>query len=77
LDRAGSLLKAGGRLIVTAVTVETLYEALAVLTADDNYRVEASGVQITRLRPAGTKNMFQALNPVYIIAAVKGGNHDR
>lgn len=77
LEEACRLLKEGGRLIIMAVTVETLQEALAFMQGRGGYQTEACGVQITRLRRAGTKNLFQALNPVYIIACTKGGNHDR
>ncbi len=72
-DAADRLLKPGGRLIVTAVTVETLQQALAIFAARPDYRAEAAGVQITRLRRAGAKHLFQANNPVYLIACTKGG----
>jgi cobalt-precorrin-6B (C15)-methyltransferase len=77
LEQANVLLSPGGRLIITAVTVETLHDALQAMDCTGGYLVEACGVQITRLRRAGPKNMFQALNPVYIIACTKGGSHDR
>lgn len=77
LHRADQLLKPGGRLIITAVTLDTLHDALAVMQQRDDYDVEASGVQVTRLRRAGASNMFQALNPIYIIACTKGGSYDR
>lgn len=73
LTAADRLLKDGGRLIVTAVTAETLHETLAFFAGDARYAVEAAGVQVTRLRPAGAKHLFQALNPVYIITCTKGG----
>jgi cobalt-precorrin-6B (C15)-methyltransferase len=63
--------------VITAVTVETLHEALQGLEQRRNYSAEVFGVQITRLRQAGAKNLFQALNPVYIIGGIKGGQHDR
>lgn len=77
LETTDRLLKTGGRLVIMAVTPETLTEALTAMESHGGYAVEASGVQITRLRRAGTKHMFQALNPVYIIACTKGGSHDR
>ena len=67
------LLKEGGRLIVTAVTVDTLHQILALMKDYAAYRVEAAGLQVTRLRPAGERHLFQALNPVYIITCTKGG----
>jgi cobalt-precorrin-6B (C15)-methyltransferase len=77
LAAADRLLKPGGRLIVTAVTVETLQQALADLEARPGYHTETAGVQVTRLHKAGGKHLFQANNPVYIIACTKGGPNDR
>jgi len=77
IEAADRLLKAGGRLVIMAVTLETLYEALQAMQDRSGYKTETCGVQITRLRQAGTKHLFQALNPVYIIACTKGGSHDR
>ncbi|MBP2651140.1 MAG: cbiT [Firmicutes bacterium] len=71
LEQADQLLKSGGRLVIMAVTIETLQVALTVMQAKAYYQVAASGLQITRLRRAGAKNMFQALNPVYIITCQK------
>jgi cobalt-precorrin-6B (C15)-methyltransferase len=73
LAAADRLLKPGGRLILAAVTVETLHQALAALDDRPGYGTEAVGVHVTRLRKAGGKHMFQAGNPVYIIACTKGG----
>lgn len=73
LAAADRLLKPGGRLIITAVTVETLNQALAIAAAWPGCRLEAAGLQFTRLRPAGGKHLFQAMNPVYVIACTKGG----
>lgn len=73
LDKADELLKAGGRLIITAVTVETLSGALGAMREKPEYTVEAFGVQVTRIRQIAASNMLQALNPIYIIACTKGG----
>lgn len=72
LVQADSLLKAGGRLVAMAITVETLYHVLDFLRGKAAYEVEACGVQITRIRPVGASHMLQALNPVYIIVGTKG-----
>ncbi len=71
LTAANQLLKAGGRLIVTAVTVETLSTALGSLKQMTQFSVEACCVQVTRIQPAGNSHMFRALNPIYIIACTK------
>lgn len=77
LAAADRLLVHGGRLVVLAVTVETLHETLQTLAANGHYHTEAVGLQITRLRQAGRKNMFQAMNPVYLISASKEEDHVR
>ncbi|MBP2662323.1 MAG: cbiT [Firmicutes bacterium] len=68
---ADKLLKPGGRLVITAVTVETLSTALHIMRAKKEYSVDACAVQVTRIQPVGTSNMFKALNPIYIIACSK------
>ncbi|SMD06173.1 precorrin-6Y C5,15-methyltransferase (decarboxylating) subunit CbiT [Sporomusa malonica] len=71
LTCADRLLKLGGRLIVTAVTVETLSTTLNIMRQRPEYSVEACCVQVTRIQQVGTSNMFKALNPIYIIACTK------
>lgn len=65
------LLKPGGRLVLNAVTVETLHNVLQLMRNMREYRVEACGVQVNRIHFVGSSSMFQALNPVYIIACHK------
>ncbi|HWR40037.1 MAG TPA: precorrin-6Y C5,15-methyltransferase (decarboxylating) subunit CbiT [Patescibacteria group bacterium] len=71
---ADRLLKPGGRIVITAVTVETLTAALQLLEQRPGYTAESCGVQITRIRKAGASHMFQGLNPVYIITGCKEDN---
>ncbi|HWR08929.1 precorrin-6Y C5,15-methyltransferase (decarboxylating) subunit CbiT [Sporomusa sp.] len=73
LGCADKLLKPGGRLIITAVTVETLSTALSNMRQRSAYSVEACCVQVTRIQQVGASNMFKALNPIYIIACNKEG----
>jgi len=71
LHESDKLLRAQGRLVITAITIETLYEALHIMQAKSNYDVEAFGAQITRIKQIKTSNMLQALNPIYIIVCTK------
>ena len=71
LTISSSLLKANGRLVVTAVTIETLYEALRIMQGKPEFTVEAFGMQVTRIKQIKTSNMLQALNPIYIITCTK------
>lgn len=77
LAESDKLLKPGGRLIMTAVTIETLYKALSIMQNNQSYNVSAFGLQVTRIRQTGASNMLQALNPIYIIACTKGGQDDK
>ncbi|MDD4601892.1 Cobalt-precorrin-6B C(15)-methyltransferase (decarboxylating) [bioreactor metagenome] len=77
LDKSDMLLKSDGRLIITAVTAETLYNTLTIMQSNPNYSVSASGVQVTRIKQVGHSNMFEALNPIYIIVCTKGGCNDK
>lgn len=71
LDRADELLMPGGRLVIMSVTVETLYTALEWSKKQNQYKTEACGLQVNRLRAAGAVHMFQALNQIYIITCHK------
>jgi len=77
LEQACRLLHPGGRLVITAVTVETLQGTLREMQRRSGYQIEAFAVQINRLRRAGSQNMFQTQNQVYIITCTKGDSHDR
>lgn len=64
------LLQVGGRLLITAVTAETLTNSLAVVQ-EQSYVVDCSQIQVSRLKKVGKSHMFQALNPIFIIACTK------
>lgn len=70
LAAARELIKPGGRIVVTAVTIETLYNTLADMEAQAAFQVEAFGAQITRINKLASSHMLQALNPIYIITAI-------
>lgn len=71
LHQSSHLLKEKGRLVITAITIETLYEALHIMQAKTDFSVEAFGVQVTRIKHIRTSNMLTALNPIYIITSTK------
>jgi precorrin-6Y C5,15-methyltransferase (decarboxylating) CbiT subunit len=72
LAQSNSLLKPNGRLVITAITIETLYDALHSMQAKPEFMVEAFGMQVTRIKQVKSSNMLQALNPIYIITCTKG-----
>lgn len=71
IDKGDQLLKVEGRIVITAITIETLYDALHIMQGKANYDVEAFGAQISRIKHLKTSNMLQGLNPIYIIACTK------
>ncbi len=71
LEDSVTLLKSQGRLLVTAITIETLYQTLQMMQAKLEFDVEAFSVQVTRIKHIKTSNMLDALNPIYIIVCTK------
>ena len=70
LDILYTKLKIGGRMVLNAITIQTLAIALEYFrTRGINY--EAVQIQITRLKKVGAYDMNLALNPVWIITAEK------
>ncbi len=65
-------LSADGRIVLNAITLDTLTSAMEYF---DNfgYEVEVTTINIARTRPLTDYKMFEAYNPVYILAAVKQG----
>ena len=64
-------LKPDGRIVLNAVTLDTLTKAVEFLE-DHGYTVEVCCVNIAKTRGLTEYKMFEAHNPVYIIAAWKG-----
>jgi precorrin-6Y C5,15-methyltransferase (decarboxylating) len=64
-------LKGDGIIVINAVTLDTLTKAVEFLE-DHGYTVEVTCVNIAKTRGLTEYKMFEAGNPVYIIAASKG-----
>ena len=64
-------LKTGGRIVINAITMQTLTEIFTVLKEYDGYKTETVSAQVNRLHKAGAHDMFLALNPVYILTCEK------
>ena len=71
LDIIDSKLNEGGRIIVNAVTIQTISEITTYMKQKENYTYEAIQVQVNRLRQIGSYDMFNAQNPVYIVTCKK------
>ncbi len=65
-------LRAKGRLVINAATLEHLAESMALLK-EKGFSLEVIQVNIARSRPILSLTRFDALNPVYVITAEKGG----
>lgn len=71
LDIIDSKLNEGGRIIVNAVTIQTISEITTYMKQKECYTYEAIQVQVNRLRQIGSYDMFNAQNPVYIVTCKK------
>lgn len=63
-------LKGGGIIVLNAVTLETLGKSVELFESH-GYLVEVVCVNISRTRPLTEYKLFEAQNPIYIIAASK------
>lgn len=70
MDEATRLLKVGGRLVVTAVTMETGYKILEELKGRP-FTYEGFQMQVNRFRKAGPYHLLNPLSPIFIVTAIK------
>ncbi|WP_461201038.1 precorrin-6y C5,15-methyltransferase (decarboxylating) subunit CbiE [Anoxybacillus sp. TBDG-1] len=71
IDVCCARLKKDGRIVINAVTIETLYEAIDALR-HHGYDVDILLAQFSRSKPILQLTRFDSLNPIYIISARKG-----
>lgn len=71
LVEASRRLRPGGRIVVNAITLDTLHEAVSMFR-DLQFHHEAILVNVARSKPLQGKLSFEALNPVYIVTAWRG-----
>ncbi|MFW5749287.1 MAG: precorrin-6Y C5,15-methyltransferase (decarboxylating) subunit CbiT [Halanaerobium sp.] len=76
IETAAQKLKDSGRIVLTAVTINTLTAAVQVLERLD-YRLDIINLAVTRTKNISNYQMFRALNPVYIISAEKNNYKNR
>ncbi len=70
LNRATSLLKPEGRIIMTSVTAETTGEVVQEFK-NRPFALEGFQMQINRLKKLGRYHLFQPISPVFIFVATK------
>ncbi len=61
-------LKPGGRIVVNAATIETLYETTQSF-AREGFGTDVTLAQLSRSKPILNMTRFEGLNPIYIITA--------
>lgn len=72
LDLCGNKLSPGGKVIVNAVTLETLCKTQNYFAKHVEYDVDYTCLSVTKMVTAGASHLFRAHNPVYVITATKG-----
>ncbi|EIT86464.1 CbiET protein [Fictibacillus macauensis ZFHKF-1] len=70
LDVCCSRLKPGGAIVLNAVTIENLAQALEAFK-QRNYETNVTLAQISRSKPILNLTRFEGLNPIYIIKATQ------
>ena len=70
IDGVDRRLKVDGRIVVNAVTLDTLTKTVELLEGH-GYTVEVTCVNIAKTKPLSEYKLLEAQNPVYIIAATK------
>lgn len=70
LEAADGRLPTGGRIVLNAVTLDTLTSAKEFFE-NAGYELEVTTVNISRTRPLSDYKMFEAFDPVFVLAAIK------
>ena len=72
LDIVHGRLKVGGRVIINCITIQTSASCLEYLRSHSTeFDYEAIQVQVNRLKSVGPYDMADAVNPIYIVTAIK------
>jgi len=70
-ETVDKILKPGGHIVVNCITIQTLTDCINYFKSNENYKYEAIQVQINRLQQIANYDMSKALNPIYIVNAIK------
>ncbi|AKL93578.1 precorrin-6Y C(5,15)-methyltransferase [Clostridium aceticum] len=71
IDYALEHLSEEGRIVVTAVTLETLTEAFKALKTKEFKDVEVVSVSVSKGRSTGNYTLMEAQNNIYVLSATK------
>lgn len=70
LAKSLAKLQPKGRIVLNAITLETLQNGLA-FAREENLKVEAVTLSVSRLEEIGKSHWWKALNPISIITLIK------
>jgi len=71
LDWLDMNLKQSGRVIINAITIETIYKSLDNLKSRNYDDIEVVNLSVSKSRSIANLTMMEAQNPIYIISATK------
>lgn len=71
LDVCSSKLRKGGKLVINAVTLETLCTVQKYFSTAQGFSLDITCIAVTKAVPTGASHLFRAHNPVYIFVATK------
>jgi len=74
LEPVAAKLRSGGRVVQTAVTLETL-EELRSFWRGRGWKLDLVQLQVSRTVPIGSSSRLEALNPVFVVTAVHPQDH--
>jgi cobalt-precorrin-6B (C15)-methyltransferase len=72
IDQSINKLKVGGRIVITTILIETMYNAIEALSESQEIRdIDFTQVTISKGRKTKTGTMMLSRNPVLLISATK------
>jgi len=74
MDQVKEVLNVDGRVVINAILLETLLEAVNYFKQNNGYKIEIVQVGVCRVEQIRDLHMMQGQNPVFLITAEKVGD---